>query len=772
MKTKDGTLIVAIDKPDKDLKVQVLDDDGKVIIEQPGDKENLTISVVPGQRRLRLKKGDFQVFAKDDITIKAGGEETIEARLEPPLGAIASNSAFATGKTPADQPPLAIAPLDTAKAKQIQEAWAKQLGVPVEITNSIGMKLVLIPPGEFMMGSPDLDKNAERWEKPQHHVRITKPFYLGVMEVTQEEYQRVMGTNPSYFSATGNGKDKLGGQDTTRFPLENVTWDDAAEFCRKVSQMPEEKTARWYRLPSEAQWEYACRAGSTTRYCFGDEESGLGEYAWYGANSNVTTHPVGGKKPNAWGLYDMHGNVWEWCQDYYFNENYAQSATDDPTGPDWSIFRTFRGGGWSNGTEASRSASRIGDDPGRRSFCMGFRVSLVLAETAAERAKLSVNSDAGQTFGGVAIAAREVKPSTEYSVPSTPSVAAPPLAVAPFDAEKAKQHQEAWAKHLGVPVEMTNSIGMKLVLNPPGEFTMGNGGDVHKVRITKPFYLGKYLVTQTEWDAVMGLGSNPSKFKGPSNPVEQVSWDDCQLFVKRLSERCGVSEGSYRLPTEAQWEYAYRAGTTGVWFFGDNESALDDYAWYEKNSENRTHPVGQKKANPWGLFDICGNAGGWCMDWWDDWQYGRLSPLNDPVGPPSGQSHVIRGGSYLHPASNTVFACRWCYPPQTRLGDVGLRVSLVLAEKQGERVKCPVASQQAKPAIISSPESEIRDMKWPTNWKKVSVETTSLGDVNVMVLKPFRGAPPPGIKTTDNDTEVLIVPVNLWLMDGAKRTSI
>ena len=152
------------------------------------------------------------------------------------------------------------------------------------------MKLVLIPPGEFMMGSPkeliEEELNArwnDKWYKerlpgegPQHRVRITKPFYLGMYVVTQEEYQRVMGTNPSEFSATGKGKDKVAGQDTKRFPVEKVSWDDAVEFCRKLSDMPEEKAAgRMYRLPSEAQWEYACRAGSTGRYSFssGDSDS-------------------------------------------------------------------------------------------------------------------------------------------------------------------------------------------------------------------------------------------------------------------------------------------------------------------------------------------------------------------------------------------------------------------------------------------------------------------------------------------------------------------
>ena len=193
--------------------------------------------------------------------------------MSPPAG----NSVVDTDgkwKLPPGSPPPAIAPFDAEKAKEHQEAWAKYLGLPVELTNSIGMKLALIPPGEFDMGSPeDLIKEelktSDVWykayflagEMPRHRVRITKPFYLGMYLVTQDEYQRVMGYNPSSFCAMGDGKDKIEGQDTRRFPVDSVTWNEAAGFCRTLAEMPEEMAAgRTYRLPSEA-WEYACRAG-------------------------------------------------------------------------------------------------------------------------------------------------------------------------------------------------------------------------------------------------------------------------------------------------------------------------------------------------------------------------------------------------------------------------------------------------------------------------------------------------------------------------------
>ena len=265
------------------------------------------------------------------------------------------------------------------------------------------MKLVLIPPGEFMMGSPKelIEEELKRpdnepWYKdhlpgegPQHRVRITRPFYLGIYLVTQQEYERVMGTDPSEFSVTGKSKEKVAGQDTKRFPVDSVSWDDCVEFCRKLSEMPEERAARrTYRLPSEAQWEYACRAGSTGRYGFSlggkavpkeYDENGLSDYGWFSGNSAGMSHAVGGKQPDAWGLYDMYGNVWEWCQDWYDKEYYANSPTDDPGGPPGGSCRVLRGGSWYNPARHCRSANRDDHVPAWRDN-LGFRVSLVLAD--------------------------------------------------------------------------------------------------------------------------------------------------------------------------------------------------------------------------------------------------------------------------------------------------------------------------------------------------------------------------------------------------------
>jgi formylglycine-generating enzyme required for sulfatase activity len=240
---------------------------------------------------------------------------------------------------------------------------------PKEITNSIGMKLVLIPKGTFMMGSPESEERRRKDEETQHEVTISKDYYLGVYEVTQSEYQQVMNKNPSDFQ----GAEIKG--DSGPHPVDQVSWSDAVEFCKRLSELPEEKKAgRVYRLPTEAEWEYACRAGSTTAYSFGESSQSLGDYAWFSNNSDDRTHPVGQKKPNAWGLYDMHGNVFEWCSDWY--AEYPKGAVSDPAGPKVSSDRVYRGGCWYYGVAVCRSAHRRRFDPSLRVILYGFRVAL------------------------------------------------------------------------------------------------------------------------------------------------------------------------------------------------------------------------------------------------------------------------------------------------------------------------------------------------------------------------------------------------------------
>ena len=247
-------------------------------------------------------------------------------------------------------------------------AGSKHLGKQVETTNSVGVKMVLIPPGEFLMGAPAGNTDATDREKPQHSVRITKPFCVGTTEVTQGQWKAVMGTTP--------WSSKTHGSTGVDYPATYVSWYDACEFCRSLS----DKENKTYQLPSEAEWEYACRAGTTTKYWFGDDDSQLSNYAWYDKNAfNIGlnyAHAVGTKQPNPWGLFDMYGNVWEWCDDWYDANFYQQSGKYDPRGFASGSLRANRGGYWSNGPAYCRSANRSSDSPDRRSEDLGFRVVL------------------------------------------------------------------------------------------------------------------------------------------------------------------------------------------------------------------------------------------------------------------------------------------------------------------------------------------------------------------------------------------------------------
>ncbi|HII00299.1 TPA: SUMF1/EgtB/PvdO family nonheme iron enzyme [Methanosarcinaceae archaeon] len=245
------------------------------------------------------------------------------------------------------------------KEKGGQDRLRKQRGEErCKLSNSFGMEFVKIPAGDFIMGSPESEKGRFENEDLLRKVTIRTPFLLGKYPVTQKQWEAVMRSNPSTFKGDDN-------------PVEKVSWEDAQDFIKKLNQMEGTKK---YRLPSEAEWEYACRAGKTTRYYFGDNESKLGDYVWYYDNSGNKTHPVGQKKPNPWDLYDMHGNVWEWCQDKY-HDNYLGAPFD---GSSWDggggSYRVLRGGSWSSSVRDCRSALRRGRGPGSRYDYVGFRL--------------------------------------------------------------------------------------------------------------------------------------------------------------------------------------------------------------------------------------------------------------------------------------------------------------------------------------------------------------------------------------------------------------
>lgn len=250
--------------------------------------------------------------------------------------------------------PLAMTPLDEQQAQQLQQSLAEYLSSPVRVSSSMGIELVLIPAGEFLMGASQSDSAASSSERPQHSVRISKPFYMGTHEVTVAQFRRFI---KSTGYDAGTKWQNASPAQTDEHPVVNVNWDDAVAFLAWVGV----QDGRLYRLPTEAEWEYACRAGTQSRFGFGDDVRDLEHYAWYSTNASGTTQPVGQKKPNAWGLVDIHGNVWEWCDDWY--GSYGSGRVTDPRGASFGSSRILRGGSYANTPAQCRSTARDGAPP-------------------------------------------------------------------------------------------------------------------------------------------------------------------------------------------------------------------------------------------------------------------------------------------------------------------------------------------------------------------------------------------------------------------------
>ena len=245
----------------------------------------------------------------------------------------------------------------TQHLELVQEPMPPPLEVET-LQNSFGMNFVLIEARTFLMGSNDAASDPD--ERPVHQVEISQPFYLGQHEVTQEQWHAVMGDRPSLFSSCGFD-----------CPVEHISWNEVQAFIRRLNSLA---GGFIYRLPTEAEWEYAARAGTQTAYSFGDEVDDLETYAWYDDNAGDETHPVGQKQPNAWGLYDMHGNVWEWVSDRYGRDTYSADPVIDPTGPSEGFWQIMRGGSWRSSARTCRSAYRAVGSQDDRSVTVGFRL--------------------------------------------------------------------------------------------------------------------------------------------------------------------------------------------------------------------------------------------------------------------------------------------------------------------------------------------------------------------------------------------------------------
>jgi formylglycine-generating enzyme required for sulfatase activity len=538
---------------------------------------------------------------------------------------------------------VAVGPIDNIKASQVAvtESAAKPLQKVSEQTlqhdqpwtvPNLNMQFVYVKPGSFQMGSNENDS-----EKPVHQVTISNGYWLGKYEVTQDEYQSIIGSNPSNFK---------GG----RKPVDSVSWNDAVSFCQKLTEL--ERTAGRllsgyeYRLPTEAEWEFAARGGTASKgyqYSGSDNPDSV---AWYDSNSGATTHDVGTKSPNELGIYDMSGNVWEWCQDDWHSDYKGAPSDGNRWGDGTGSYRVCRGGSWDGGASNCGVAIRSSSSPGHRGSNLGLRVAVGPID----------NIKTSQ----VAVTESAAKPIQKVS-------------------EQTLQHDQPWT----VP-----NLNMQFVYVKPGSFQMGSNEfasekPVHSVTLSNGYWLGKYEVTQDEYQSI--IGSNPSNFKGGRKPVEQVSWDDAVSFCQKLTERersAGrlPSGYEYRLPTEAEWEFAARGGNMSKGYQYSGSDNIDSVAWYGENSGKTPHDVGTKSPNELGIYDMSGNVLEWCLDDWHSDYKGAPSD-GDRWGDGSGSYRVHRGGDWLSNADRCRVADRSYGSPGSRRDFIGFRVALASSSR-------------------------------------------------------------------------------------------
>jgi formylglycine-generating enzyme required for sulfatase activity/serine/threonine protein kinase len=619
-RTSTGTVRIESDDPSVEI---VFDQTGPTI--KGADKEPITLRA--GEHGLLVKRGDFS-FETDKLLIKRGQAITLKVEL-------------LAGTIRIVQDGQVLASRDMPLAKNYR--------------NRLGMEFVLVPKGKSWLGGGG-------GRQGHMEVEITHDFYLGKYEVTQAEWQKVTGLNPSHFTRTGPGQDAvkdIADADLKRFPVESVSWEDAQLFIKRLNR--ELKEAGWvYRLPTEAEWEYACRGGplvdkfdSAFDFYF---QKPTNQLLPDQANSEhkglKRTCKVGSYAPNRLGLYDMHGNVWEWCADWFDPNYYQNSPKKDPQGPESSPegHRVMRGGGWDGGgwtgwVGGCQAAERHRAGPGG-SGSMGLRLARV--QTGTEIVKTATEE--------------KKSPSVEAKLPPT----------------------------------HTNSLGMEFILVPKGKSWLGGGGGkpvAQAVEILHDFYLGKYEVTQEEWQKL--LPNNPSRFarhaegkdhvKDVSDadlkrfPVEWVSWQEAQVFLERLNKQVKEPGWIYRLPREAEWEYACRGGPLA----DKAESAFDFCCPKPANvllpaQANFSHgqvlkgpcKVGSYPPNPLGLYDMHGNVSEWCEE-----------PL-DPKGPQGASIRVTRGGSWLNGPDLCRAASRSGLAEDRVSNTLGLRLARVPVGKE------------------------------------------------------------------------------------------
>jgi formylglycine-generating enzyme required for sulfatase activity len=609
------------------------------------------VELPPGVHRLRASRDGFEPQLVDVVV-------TARASTSPTLGtwrrhgwSLVSDLERWDATTSADRRRVARAITEKLsdfglRAMETFESGGARHEVAIFVHRPTGLEFVLVPGGSFAMGSAP-SEDGRRPDERRHGARVG-PFLMARTPVTQAAWEAQSFPNLSYFRGPS-------------LPADHVSHDEATRFC----------AASGLALPTEAQWEYACRAGFDGPWCCGVDPAELSGYAWFAGNAGDGPRPVGGRKPTAFGLFDMHGNVWEWCADRYSEYPFDGDEAAAPVAADAAAgdFRVFRGGGWLDPSERVRAAQRSAFRADYRSFDLGVRpVRTLTPELVAERP----GAEGARERTTTTTWNRGAAPRTSPAAPADDPLA-PLTEVGRWDAATSAERRraadevaarepafsvvalttfEAGGTRHEIAVYLHAPTQMEFVLVPGGAFVRpetpsiaSKTAEVAAAVQIAPFLFARTPVTQAAWRRTMGV--NPSCFVGDRLPVEKVDLDEATAFCARLG---------LQIPTEEQWEFACRAGTTTPWCCGD-ETALADFAWYEKNAARSTHPVGEKRPNAFGLFDIVGNVWEWCR------------PDVDAVG----REARIRGGAWTSDAQQLDSSRRLSYPAGTRMGILGFR---------------------------------------------------------------------------------------------------
>lgn len=472
--------------------------------------------------------------------------------------------------------------------------------------NGVSFEMVYVEGGTFMMGCDD-----EYRSKPQHQVTLSS-YYIGKTEVTQELWETVMGNNPSSSMDLGPNK-----------PVIQISWDDCQEFIGKLNNL----TGMSFCLPTEAEWEYAARGGNQSRDYKYSGSNNLDDVGWYENNSEESgykcVHIVGTKQSNELGIFDMSGNVDEWCEDWY--GAYSADSQTNPKGAYSGKERVVRGGNHYQSSDDCKNTYRYYVDP-NKTYCFGGL-------------RLALSADASASH----------RSSSSYG--------------------QANNYSKGIAKKERVTA---NGVSFNMVYVEGGTFQMGYDdsqlhGPMHQVTLDT-YHIGETEVTQELWVAVMGSNPCYNHQQSPQKPVTNVNWQDCHTFINKLN---AITGKRFRLPTEAEWEFAFRGGNKSRGYTYSGSNNLDEVAWNEDNSDGDMHPVATKSPNELGIYDMSGNVDEWCEDWYGP--YNSYAQRN-PKGPSTGNERTIRGGSYCNNEWVMTRGVRRKWDPNKIICSFGLRL--------------------------------------------------------------------------------------------------